>query len=188
VEVLRRRKEHEARDKGRRLSEEARFLAGFHLLVSTLPEPQWPVGLVLELYRARWQIEILFKRIKQVLNVHRLACQCAQTAQAMIAVLLVGWLLVEEQTTQMRQQITDAEPLAEPISLWQLDRLTFSGLQKVIEGWWSPGHLIALASELRRLFRERRRRPRREHHWRSRFLALLAPHLDLVSFFDCSSA
>jgi len=188
AETLRRRKEHEARDKGRRLSDEARFLAGFHLLVTTLPEPQWPLGLVLELYRSRWQIEILFKRIKQVLDVHRLVCESALTAQAMIAALLVGWLLVEEQTTQLQQQIADAEPLGEPISLWQLNRLAFSGLLKVVEGWWSPKQLIALAPELRRLFRERRRRTLREHQRRSRFLALLAPHLDLGSSFSCSSA
>lgn len=188
AEVLRRRKEREARDKGRRFSDEARFLAGFHLLVTTLPEPQWPLGLVLELYRCRWQIEILFKRIKQVLDVHRLAVSSALTAQAMIAALLVGWLLVEEQTLSLQQQISNAEPVGEPLSLWQLNRLAFSSLQKVVEGWWSPKQLIALAPELRRLFRERRRRTLREHQRRSRFLALLAPHLDLGSSFSCSSA
>jgi hypothetical protein len=188
AETLRRRKEHEARNKGRRLSEEARFLAGFHLLVTTLPEPQWPLGLVLELYRCRWQIEILFKRMKQVLDVHRFAVSSALTAQTMIVALFIGWFLVQEQTISLQEQITDAEPVGEPVSLWQLNRLAFSGLQKVVEGWWSPKQLLALAPELRPLLQEKRRRPRREHQRRSRFLALLAPHLDLVPSFSCSSA
>jgi hypothetical protein len=188
AEPLRRKKQREARDKGRPLSEEALFLAGFHLLVTTLPEKHWPVALVLELYRCRWQIEILFKRIKQVLDVHRLRCECSQTAQALIAALLVAWLLIEDQATQLRRQITDAEPLDMPVSSWQLDRWAGSGLQKVVEGWWSPQRVLALAPELRRLFQDRRQRPLLEHQRRVRFLGLLLPTSDLVSFFDCSSA
>jgi len=59
AEALRRKKEHEARAKGRKLSEQARFLAGFILLVTTLPLPQWPTALVIELYACRWHIEIV---------------------------------------------------------------------------------------------------------------------------------
>jgi hypothetical protein len=65
AEALRRKKEHEARAKGRKLSEQARFLAGFILLVTTLPLPQWPTALVIELYACRWHIEVLFKRINR---------------------------------------------------------------------------------------------------------------------------
>ena len=53
------RQQKQAREKGHKLSEQSLFLAGFHLLVTTLPEQDWPVSLVLELYRCRWQIEIL---------------------------------------------------------------------------------------------------------------------------------
>jgi hypothetical protein len=56
AEALRQKKLRQARDKGNKLSEQAIFLAGFHLLVTTLPEKRWPVALVLELYRSRWQI------------------------------------------------------------------------------------------------------------------------------------
>src|SRR5436189_123358 len=68
--ALRRKKEQEARAKGRKLSEQARFLAGFILLVTTLPLAQWPTSLVIELYACRWHIEVLFKRIKEVLDLH----------------------------------------------------------------------------------------------------------------------
>lgn len=188
AEALRRKKQRAARDKGRTISEEALFLAGFHLLVTTLPEKDWPVALVLELYRCRWHIEILFKRIKQVLDMHRLRCQCPQTAQVLIAALLIAWLLIEDQAAELRRQITDGEPLSFPVSSWQLDRWACSGLKKVVEGWWSPQQVVALAPEFRRLFRERRQRPLREHQRRGRFLGLLFPASDLVSVFDCSSA
>lgn len=188
AEALRQKKQKQARDKGNKLSEQALFLAGFHLLVTTLPERNWPVPLVLELYQARWQIEILFKRIKQVLDTHRLPCHCPQTAQAMIAALLVAWLLIEDEASELRRQITDGEPLTMPVSSWQLNQWALQGLQHIVRGWWSPKLLWAIAPELRRLFSQKRERPLREHQRRVRFRAVLAGEPDLISFFDCSSA
>jgi hypothetical protein len=94
AEALRRQKQRQARDKGRTLSPEAHFLAGFVLLLTTLPAQTWPTERLLELYRARWQIEVLFKRIKQVLAMHILPAQTPQGAQAMICALLVAWMLI----------------------------------------------------------------------------------------------
>ncbi len=174
AEALRQLKVRQARDKGRTLSEQTVFLAGFHLLVTTLPEKSWPVALVLELSAARWQIEILFKRIKQVLDTHRLPCRCPQMAQAMIAALLVAWLLIEDEASELRRHITDGEPLSMPISSWQLNQWSKASLQHVVRGWWSPAQLRAIAPELRRLFREKRQRPLREHQRQVRFYTLLA--------------
>ena len=188
AKALREQAQRQAREKGYTLSEHSLFLAGFHLLVTTLPEHRWPVALVLELYRCRWQIEILFKRIKQVLDTHRLPCRCPQTAQAMIAALLVAWLLIEDEATELRRQITDGEPLALPVSSWQLDQWSKASLQNVVKGWWSPHQLRALAPELRPLFDNKRQRPLREHQRRVRLSTLLAGAPDLVSVFDCSSA
>jgi DDE family transposase len=177
AEALRQLKRRQARDKGRTLSEQTVFLAGFHLLVTTLPEKQWPVSLVLELYAARWQIEILFKRIKQVLDTHRLPCRCPQMALAMIAALLVAWLLIEDEASELRRQITDGEPLSLPVSSWQLNQWTKASLQHVVRGWWSPAQLRAVAPELRRLFHQKRQRPLREHQRQVRFHVLLAEEI-----------
>ena len=188
AEALRQQAQRQAREKGHKLSEQSLFFAGFHLLVTTLPEKRWPISLVLELYRCRWQIEILFKRIKQVLDTHRLPCRCPQTAQAMIAALLVAWLLIEDEASELRRQITDGEPLALPVSSWQLDQWALMGLQNVVTSWWSPQQVRALAPELRRLLSEKRQRPLREHQRRVRFHTVLSGEPDLVSVFDCSSA
>lgn len=173
AEALRRQKQRQARDKGRHLSEQALFFAGFHLLVTTLPEKRWPLDLAVELYQARWQIEILFKRIKQVLDTHRLPCRCPRTAQAMIAALLVAWLLIEDEASELRRQISDAEPLSLPLSNWQLNLWARESLHHVVRGWWSPQQLKALAPEFRRVFSDKRQRPLREHHRCVRFQPLL---------------
>jgi hypothetical protein len=186
--ALRRKKEHEAKAKGRKLSEQARFLAGFILLVTTLPQAQWPSALVLELYACRWHIEVLFKRIKQVLDLHTLRAETPETAQAMIAALLVAWLLIEEDLEGLRRQLADGEPFAVALSSWRLARLAFEGLQQVVKGWYSQEQLRAALPEFRRLFCERRQRPLLEHQRRRRFHALLAPDADPPSLFACSGA
>jgi hypothetical protein len=104
AEALRRQKQRQARDKGRKLSPEAFFLAGFVLLVTTLPAQSWSSEQLLELYRARWQIEVLFKRMKQVLSMHILPAQTPQGAQAMICALLVAWMLIEDEVENLRRQ------------------------------------------------------------------------------------
>ncbi len=188
AEALRRQKQRQARDKGRTLSPEALFLAGFVLLVTTLPAQSWPKERLLELYRARWQVEVLFKRIKQVLAMHLLPAQTPQGAQAMICALLVAWLLIEEDVESLRWQLSDGEPMECPLSSWRLAHLAQDSLRKVLEGSWTPERLRAVLPELRRLFVERRQRPLREHQRRYQFRQQVLCPSDLVLLFSCSSA
>ncbi len=188
AEALRRQKQRQARDKGRTLSPQALFLAGFVLLVTTLPAHSWSKEQLLELYRARWQIEVLFKRIKQVLSMHLLPAQTPQSAQAMICALLVAWMLIEDEVEHLRRQLSDGEPLECLISSWQLAHLAFESLRKVLEGHWTPQHLRALLPELRRVLVQRRKRPLREHQRRYQFCQLVLCPADLVVLFGCSSA
>lgn len=188
AEALRRQKQRQARDKGRTLSPQALFLAGFVLLVTTLPVQSWSTEQLLDLYRARWQIEVLFKRIKAVLALHCLPAQTPLSAQAMICALLVAWLLIEDAVAALRRLLSDGEPVEFPISSWRLARLAFQGLCKVVEGHWTPQHVRALAPELRRLFVERRQRPLRDHQRRYQFSQQVLCQSDLVVLFGCSSA
>jgi Transposase DDE domain len=188
AEALRRQKQRQARDKGRTLSPQALFLAGFVLLVTTLPVQTWSKERLLELYRARWQIEVLFKRIKQVLAMHLLPAQTPQSAQAMICALLVAWLLIGDDVEELHRQLSDGEPMACPISSWRLAHLAFEALRKVLEGHWTPQRLRVVLPELRQLFVERRQRPLHEHQRRYQFCQQVLCPLDLVMLFGCSSA
>lgn len=78
------------------------------LLVTTLPPEQWSDQHVLRLYQARWHIELLFKRIKQLLQVHQLRCTTAATAQPTLTALLLGWALVEEESSAIRLALREA--------------------------------------------------------------------------------
>lgn len=188
AEALRRQKQREARHKGRTLSPQALFLAGYVLLVTTLPAQSWSAQHLVDLYRARWQIEVLFKRIKEVLALHVLPAQTPQGAQAMICALLVAWLLLEEDVASLRRHLSDGDAVEDLLSSWRLAHLAFDSLCQVLRGHWTPQRLRAVLPELRRLYVERRKRPLREHQCRYQFCQQVLSPADLVILFGCSSA
>lgn len=69
--------------------------AHFVMVFTTLPATRLAAPDVLELYRVRWQIELAFKRHKQLLKLGRLPHKHAQAAQGWILAKLVIALLLE---------------------------------------------------------------------------------------------
>jgi hypothetical protein len=90
-EAAERRKRRKASKRQQQVQADTLYLAGWVLLVTTLPAEQWTDQQVLCLYQARWHIELVFKRIKQLLGQHRLRCRTAATAQPTLTALLLGW-------------------------------------------------------------------------------------------------
>ncbi|MPZ21542.1 MAG: transposase, partial [Luteitalea sp.] len=69
--------------------------AQFVMVFTTLPATRLAAGDVLDLYRFRWQIELAFKRLKQLLKLSRLPHKDARAAQGWILAKLVVALLLE---------------------------------------------------------------------------------------------
>jgi IS4 transposase len=68
-----------------------------------LPAASWSDEQVLALYRARWQVELLIKRMKQVLRLAQLRGKTALTNEATILALLVCWALQQQARTVLAQ-------------------------------------------------------------------------------------
>lgn len=62
----------EARKKGRKVSDKTIELADYMLLFTTLDQVEYSTSAIMKLYRLRWQVEILFKRLKSILNLGHL--------------------------------------------------------------------------------------------------------------------
>jgi Transposase DDE domain len=170
-----RRTKGKASKQQRQLQADTLYLAGWLLLVTTLPQQQWSDAAVLCLYRARWHIELLFKRIKQLLHQQRLRCTTAETARAAVTALLVGWALLEEEGQEMRwaldeamQQVNEphAPPSSEtsqdqaPLSEWLLAELSLDLLAQQIRGHYDRARVRACLPQLQRLLRPgHRKRP-----------------------------
>lgn len=81
--------------KGKRLDPRTLEAAHFVMVFTTLPKALLSDVAVLELYRYRWQIELAFKRLKQLLKIGRLPHQDPVAAKAWIHAKLVVALLLE---------------------------------------------------------------------------------------------
>jgi hypothetical protein len=84
-----------ARKKGKRLDPRTLQAAHFVMVFTTLPATLLGAGGVLELYRYRWQIELAFKRLKQLLKLGRLPHKNLAIARTWIRAKLVVALLLE---------------------------------------------------------------------------------------------
>ena len=84
-----------AAKKKQQASQRSRLAAHYILLFTTLPREQVSAAEVLELYRFRWQVELAFKRLKQILQLGQLPHKDPRAAQGWIAAKLVLALLLE---------------------------------------------------------------------------------------------
>jgi hypothetical protein len=179
-----RRRKRRASKKQERLQAETLYLAGWVLLLTTLPSERWSNQQVACLYRARWHIELVFKRIKQLLKQQRVRCTTAATALPTITALFLGWALVEEESTALRlamcaamqcqEQIQEdgceyQEPAkggrwqndhSSPLSEWMLAEISVDLVCQQIRGSYAAAHYRACLPRLQRFLRSgHRQRP-----------------------------
>ncbi len=178
TEQARRRKCKKASKGQRKLQPDTLYLAGWLLVLTTLPVADWSDQEVLSLYRARWHIELLFKRIKQLLSQHRLRAETEETAKATVYAILVSWMLQHEVAQEIRVSLQEMQavlleaeqPLEEteawqqpPISEWQVQALSVELFCQQVRGGWTHERLRSCLPQLRRHLGERPRK--RPHRW-----------------------
>jgi len=86
----RRRAKRQATRKGRTPRAQTLFLSEWVLVLTTLPPDELSAEVILELYRIRWQVELVIKRYKSVLAAARVR---AKRGSPLATVYLVGKLL-----------------------------------------------------------------------------------------------
>lgn len=181
------RKRKKARQDKSKVSDRAAYGAGWLIVVSTLPPAQWTAAQLLALYRARWHIELLFKRIKQLLEVHVLPCERWERARASVLASLLSWALQEQEASQIRlwlreqqHELQHAETAAacpepemeqdEVMSEWTLAALCLDQLRAQVRGVISVQRFRQCWPHLTRFLRER---GHHRTHWYSRVVAWL---------------
>jgi hypothetical protein len=94
TQLAQRKAEEIARDKGQQVRPETLKLAAFVLVLTSLPA-SWTTALVLELYRARWQVELAFKRLKQLLAAGHVPKTTDPSSRAWLQAKILTALLIE---------------------------------------------------------------------------------------------
>lgn len=95
---------------GTELRPETLIYAEYVMVLTTWPEDRFPAAMVLEWYRFRWQIELVFKRFKQIAELGHLPKHHDDSAKAW----LYGKLLVALLTEKVIQQANALSPWGYP--------------------------------------------------------------------------
>jgi hypothetical protein len=109
---------------------------------------------LLELYRSRWQIELLFKRIKQFLGVQRIKKATLKHSKILILLWILIWSIVEKETSAAEIQLLNQDEDVSLYSLWIMTSFAFNRLKTWINSLWvfvydSNAHLLLLYQKLR---------------------------------------
>lgn len=207
AERARAKERKKASKQQRQLKEETLYLCGWLLILTTCAAQEWCDEQVLALYRARWQIELVIKRMKQVLGLAHLRGQTALTNEATLLALLLAWALQQEEVAHARHQLSqaleqwarshaaaaqasEAPPAVQPtVSSWTVTALTVQTFAQVVQGYWTFARLRACLPFLQRYLCSRRQRDHQESTIRRQLVAHLGPPgLDSSLLFFCSSA
>jgi Transposase DDE domain len=106
IEQAQRRIRHKARDESRPVNPQTLEYAKFVAVFSTFPESEFSAKEILEWYRLRWQIELVFKRFKQIAALGHLPKYDDQSSRAW----LYGKLLVALLTEKLVQHANSFSP------------------------------------------------------------------------------
>src|SRR6266446_70209 len=167
-----RRTRRKAQKAGRTITAPTLAVAGWLLLITTLDAETWLAADVLYVYRARWQVELGFKKMKQLLRLNQIRSKHRTSVEATVRALLVAWALHEAPTTQLRTLLSATiTPERVVVSSWLLSGLGLDTMRQQVQGTWSEARLQACLPRLRRFLCSR---PRRRGHQESAVRAWLA--------------
>lgn len=181
--AARRRIREQARKQGRTPDARTLEAADFVVLVSTLDPAIWRADAVLALYRFRWQIELVFKRLKGVLCLESLRAQDAALAQVYVLGKLLGALTIDRWTRAVPAPVDEWWTSEDrPVSPWRWLTWWSYVLCRAVLGPIDLTRLLAVLPKLGRYLRDTPRcRPQQAAQAR-RLVALLQPtwaHFDV---------
>ena len=167
-----RRRRRKAQKAGRTITASTLAVAGWLLLITTLAAETWSAADVLYVYRARWQVELVFKKMKQLLRLNQIRSKHPASVEATVRALLVAWALHEGTTTLLRTLLSATATTDNAVvSSWLLSGLGLDTLRQQVQGTWSEAQVQACLPRLRRFLCSR---PRRRGHQECAVRAWLA--------------
>lgn len=176
AERARCRARESAKKKGHTPDQRTLWACGFLLVLTTLRSDQWPASLVLDLYRIRWQVEVLFKRLKGLLHLEGLRAQDPALAQAYLLGKILGVLLLDVLTHLATQEVAAwFTSLDRPVSPWRLTALLWEHLRQRVWGTVSWETLWEQLPRLQRFLCDAPRKRRQQLAYARSFLMNSCP-------------
>jgi len=180
AKLARERKAAKLRKKyGPHYNQELLWWAGWIILVTTADRALWSGKDLVRLYRARWQIELFFKRLKQCLHLHQVRLKDWQRVSCVVQLCLISWWLQEQEAHWLRELLMRLlEPQTEEIadlseleaghqeqevgewvlSSWTLAHFCCEQVRTMLRGAWSRQRILQCLHLLQRYVCSRKRK------------------------------
>jgi hypothetical protein len=163
-----------ARKTGRTPNALSQLLTGWVLLVTNLPAEQWSDAAVLGLYRLRWQVELVIKRAKSLVQLDHLRAKDPALVQVYLLGKIISLLLLDRWTRQQVAQLAEwVADTTHPLSLWRWTALWADQLRAIVRGHFTLKIFLAALPQLKRYLHDRpRQRQQQLAHAHRLILAL----------------
>jgi hypothetical protein len=178
--AARKRARRNATKHGRTVQATTLEVAGWVLLITTLPRNRWDAATVLRLYRVRWQVELVYKRMKSILRLATLRGRTAPSLVASIRALLVAWAVQEAEAAWVRQHLARLAQTTHIPSSWTLTALSVDTLRQQVRGHWGQARVHTCLPRLQRFLSSRARQDREHQETTVRAWLDRRPHPSLV--------
>lgn len=96
AEASRKKALADSKRKGRKIDPRTLEAAEYVILITNLDTNRLPCQEALDIYRLRWQIELVFKRFKSILNLDRVSAREPRMIQTYVLAKILGALIVED--------------------------------------------------------------------------------------------
>ena len=99
---------------------------------------------LLDLYRCRWQVELLFKRIKQFFSVKRLKKGTLEHSKLLVTLWMFIWSAIEREALEAEIRIIIQGDDISRYSPWVMAMLTFKQFETIINAVWALSYNLKL--------------------------------------------
>jgi hypothetical protein len=104
---------------GHQMTDQTRLAAGYLILLTTLPASV-PATTIVALYRARWQIELAFKRLKSLGHIDELPCRDQRLARVWLLAHLIAAVITDRIAADLAAAASSRTANRRPVSPWRL--------------------------------------------------------------------
>ena len=181
VAAARRRAVRASRKQKHKPTALTRLMAGWVVVVSNLPADRWTPTQILAMYRLRWQVELLIKRCKSLLQLDHLRVQDREVAQAYLLGKALGALLLHDGLRAETQAVAAwFDDPRRPVSAWRWLAFWGEHLRMLVRGQMSMALIQAALPQLARYLcdapRKRRSQLATARQWLAQFNAPAPAH------------
>jgi hypothetical protein len=103
-ERIRKARQSGRRSKGYQLSKDYKIKAHYNIFISNVPQKILSIKQVMEAYKLRWQIELVFKTWKSTLNIHKVKSMKKERMECQLIAKLI-WILLNTKLFQMANSV-----------------------------------------------------------------------------------